>query len=309
MFRRSSEPCLPSASLEHSSEVLDTHSYLLSPPPPYQESLPDNHSYKSGMRLLPAVVQCMDPSLLNQIMIIPPPAELHPTQMVIPSPLHPSKMTLSKPILHHTQLIMKSSPPPLHPIQMITSPPYLSNSTPHLDLDLSFSYEDTFCPNFTLTDSLDHLGYQEMGCHGDQETPTSFSSSTRSKISQLWKQLTKRRRGPSNKVTKVKTATLKRSISTSRIFKKKASSSKTPSQEHQRNNSLPRKGIVKPPRLQPLPFPDDSPFGTEETKLKKSVSFNSKFNNVRILSPDIDTECVFQFPPSYAVKDYVFTIL
>ena len=320
MFRRSSEPCLSTASLDLSSSTFDTPSFLLPPPPPYQETLPENHSYKSGMRILPTVGHCMDPSLLKQIVIISPPAPLHPTEMTMTSTLYPSKMAMSTPTLHtnqmtlstpmrrlHTQLNMKSSSPPLHPNQKIASPPYLSHSTPHLNLDLSFSYEDSFCPNFTL-DSLDHLGYQDMGCHEDRhDTPASSSSTTKSKISELWKQLTKWQRGSRKKVTKVKTATLKRSISTSRIFKKKTSS-KTPSPEHQRKNSLPRKGIVKPPRLQPLPSPDSSS-ASEETKLKKSVSFNSKLNNVRILSPDVDTECTFQFPPSYAVKDYVFTRL
>ena len=338
MFRRSSEPCLSSASLEPSSEILDPHSYLLSPPPPYQETLPENHSYKSGMRILPTVGHCMDTSLLKQIVIKSPPPTLHRTKMMMPSPLHPSKMAICTPTLHTNQMamstptlysnqmtasktahemplskptlypirLMTSSPPPLHPIQMITSPRYLSNSTPHLNLDLSFSYEDTFCPDFTLTDSLDHLGYQDMGCHGDhQDTPATSSSNTRSKISLLWKQLTKRRRGSSKKVTKVKTATLKRSISTSSIFKKKTSSSKKPSREHHEKICLPRKGIVKPPRLQPLPSPDSSSY-TEGTQLKKSVSFNSKMNNVRILSPDVDTGRAFQFPPSYAVNDYVF---
>ena len=256
-------------------------------PPPYQESLPENHLYKSGTKAVPGKSEL---SLLNQMLLSDLNSDISPTS------------------------------------------PYV-NYTPQPNSDLDATYEHAYCHNLILP--IPPPANERPGCSGRNQTSLGTpSSSSGNHFAGIWKQLTNRHRHSNNKVMKVKNATLKRSISQVNLCEVKnyirncsvsnlKAHKDTPCSSPSSKGSSPPHGIVKPPRklIKKCPATDDQSlnkyylFGSRtngeyqhEQKLRKSVSFNSQLNNVRVLSPEVK-DGVFQFPFTYFVNDYVFTKL
>ena len=273
------------------------HSHVLAPPPPpYQETLPENHTYKSGTRIVQTIKE-IEPTLLN------------PLEVKFSS-IHPK--------------------------------PVVSNSSPHLNQipkpksDLNATYEHAYCYNLILPMSLDGSS-AGLGSLSQAAPP---APSTSKRIWDIVRQLTKRKK--SNKVMKIKTATLrrcssqhnvckvqtatlKRSISNPKISKEKFCSSEAPFFS-KTDATQPPKGIIKPPRRVPRkPLCTDNTamnnlvdnrhgdidaFSQPLQQLKKCVSFSGQLNSVQVFSPELkDEDFYFKFPCTYTANDYVFTKL
>ena len=273
------------------------HCHVLAPPPPpYQETLPENHTYKSGTRIVQTITE-IEPTLFN-------PQEVHF------SSIHP------KPVVSN-------------------SSPHL-NQIPKPKSDLNATYEHAYCHNLILPMSLDgsSAGLGSLSQAAPPAPSTSkricdiwrqLTKRKKSKKVMKIKTATLRRCSSQHNVCKVQTATLKRSISNHKISKEKVCSSEA--LFFSKNDATPPpKGIIKAPRRVPR-----TPLSTDYTamtnlvdnrrgdidalpqplqQLKKCVSFSGQLNRVHVFSPELkDEDFYFKFPWSYAANDYVFTKL
>ena len=225
----------------------------------------------------------------------------------------------------------------IHPKLVVSNCSPLSNQIPKPNSDLNATYEHTYCYNLILPMSLDGSS-AGLGSLSQAAPP---APSTSKRICDIWRELTKRHR--SNKVMKIKTATLrrcssqhnfckvqtatlKRRISNPKISKENVCSSKsTPLSKS--DATPPPKWIVKPPRRseprKPLSVDYNAMNNLVDNRhgdidallqplqqLKKCVSFSGQLNRVQVLSPELkDEDCYFKFPCTYTANDYVFTKL